>query len=134
MREILYRGKRTDTGKWIEGSLLYSKVRNEALIWHEDEKDKYGYANTVIVPVDPSTVGQYIMLDKNGTRIFEGDIILYDGWSKRIIECGEAVWKEREVNGLHQFFTMINAPECYEVIGNVYDNSDLLNQTESNGF
>ena len=115
MREILFRGKRADTGEWIEGDLLqnvdYLKIR-------EQEKDLKHIARSFVII--PETAGQYTGLtDKNGKRIFEGDIVRIYGKNYEV-----QYW-------LGQFFVGINMPIAYkrfecEVIGNVNDNPEFM--------
>jgi uncharacterized phage protein (TIGR01671 family) len=87
MREILFRGQRIDNGEWVEGDLI--QIGGGALIYHGDKKEvevikqedspcSVGFYPNEISVVIPKTVGQFTGLtDKNGVKIFEGDILLF---------------------------------------------------------
>ena len=125
MREILFRGKSENTRDWVYGSLVYSKVENQYYIAEHDE-DELQY------PVFAETVGQYTGLtDKNGKQIFEGDIVkdiaggiykvVYDTEYMRFaFEQDSIKW------GLEGFDSIMD----FEVIGNIYDNPELLGGAE----
>lgn len=123
MREYLFRGKMIANGNWSEGNLLVTRqgccITPDATVL-----GSYG-------AVDPETVGQYTnMLDKNGTKIFEGDICSFcntDGelTNYEVLWFGRK-WVVREANSnavddLDLFFC-----ERSVVIGNIYDNPELL--------
>ena len=132
MREVLFRGKRTDNGEWIEGSLL-------GIDWC-DKPSTYSIApNTpvsVFYSVIPETVGQYTGLtDKNGVRIFEGDIVSlvkHDGLIYKVVyvPCRYELVNSKGVNC---FVLDIYKSENIEVIGNIHDNPELLGG-ENNGI
>ena len=118
MREILFRGKRRDTGEWSYGSLQCFKG--------------YSIFDTIwknFITVNSKTVGQYTGLkDKNGTMIFEGDIVkTVEGPFKVVCEHG-AFWLYDELllSNDHLDFLGTYKTEAIEVIGNIYDNPELL--------
>lgn len=145
MREILFRGKRVDNGEWIEGHLIwYEDGRARIIPSHTDifcyEMDE-SIIQTVAHRVIPETVGQYTgSTDKNGTKIFEGDILKRK--HKEIINHSQnmevkfvsekACFAAVDIGGGNVTFISdyINCKYEIEVIGNIHDNPELL---EGNG-
>ena len=149
MREILFRGKRIDNGEWVEGA--YCKHDTVKICFSSDDpKTKHliitdGFCDWGFEPpltgceVDPETIGQYTGLtDKNGKRIFEGDIVAqswYDFNEPTDDSFGEVVYvvgdcsfsvldsNKNEITSLGQGFSYHWE---IEVIGNIHDNSELL--------
>lgn len=129
MREILFRGKRIDNGEWADGSLIYDAENNEAFIV-ESFEDRAAYLRQV----NPETVGQYTGLtDKNGKRIFEGDIVHfgYTGANKGVEGKAVVVFENGKFCvewGWHKEFVCLDgfANTTIEIIGNIHDNPELI--------
>ena len=126
MREILFRGKRTDNGEWIEGSLC-TTIPSDEDFYTISYFDFEGYY--IEEKVISETVGQYTGLtDKNGKRIFEGDIVSISGELKGTYTC---VWEEYNFEYEFDNKTMSFGLACVdsddiEVIGNIHDNQELI--------
>ena len=124
MREILFRGKRTDNGEWVYGNLVRGCDEKYAYIVEFGNKEMCSnYVN-----VNPDTVGQYTGLkDKNGTKIFEGDI------GRRRDDIFLIDWSEEKAAFVMVFYDymceILYLEEMWddaEVIGNIHDNPELL--------
>lgn len=130
MREIIFRGKRLNNGEWIEGSLC-TTIPSDENFYTISYFDFEGYY--IEEKVIPSTIGQYTGLtDKNGKKIFEGDIVSERPPMNTIAYIGKVVWDEEMTLFRVVFDTPSNCcilgtySRSYTVIGNIYDNPELL--------
>ena len=141
IREVIFRGKRTDCGEWVEGDLLHYESGEMAIC---KGFSKYGYEATEIIgryKVIPKTIGQFTGLtDKNGKRIFEGDILKStikfidcndEGYSilhHDIEDIGIVEWRKDGFMIVHKSGTWARCFYGCEnyVIGNIHDNPELL--------
>lgn len=116
MRESLFRGKRADNGEWIEGFLVKKFDK-----WYIYDFDFLPYSSEIT----PETAGQYTGLtDKNGKKMFEGDII-----KDRFDDIGQIEYKPKYVAFIIQGWETGFAfwvKKDIEVIGNIHDNPELL--------
>lgn len=137
MREILFRGKRIDNGEWVEGAFLND--RDGAFYICPAVSDiSYGDGGNrrrigCWYKVDTSTVGQYTgLLDKNGKRIFDGDIAkVLQGKDKDIAYIGfenGAFMLYPKTGNIYErtLWSYWYNDWDVEVIGNITDNQELL--------
>ena len=125
MNDREYRGQRIDNGEWIEG--FYIETGTE---YHGGGRSLIGtngtcmdYAGLQFVRVDPSTVGRYTGLtDKNGTKIFCGDIVRTDIIQDCHVEYWENGWYAYVLVGeIKRFEGYLADYDNYEVIGNIHE-------------
>ena len=134
MRDILFRGRRIDNGEWVEGLLtiddfaLRDKGVERRYCIKSVPHDIGG--SFVWVPVIPATIGQFTGLkDKNGRRIFEGDIVHMKGG------CVSAFGAVEFRNGSfgiadakRKRFYLMDDHSVYRVEGNIHDNPELFQE------
>ena len=127
MREILFRAKRIDNGEWGFGDL-----------WHNNSETMIiDQPATIEYDVIPETVGQFTGLtDKNGKKIFEGDIVKEnDIFHNGELQMRGNTWEVVYADGL--FFANFKDISVYlqsldgiEVIGNIHDNPGLMRKED----
>lgn len=163
MREIVFRGKRVEDGKWVEG--FYSQFHNRpiipepnihqifTLLTENDEPIILG--NTSIGglwhTIDPNTLCEFTGLcDKNGKKIFEGDVVKYtrtnmyapstNFHNQDLVSLHKIYWNDEKYCFYQDHYTEercigsggINFEDdraednIIEIIGNIYDNPELL--------
>lgn len=118
MREILFRGK-TEKGEWVYGDLLHPDNCGNGYSIEDFTKYKNNCFDVI-----PETVGQYTGLtDKNGKRIFEGDIVkgTFYGYPMPFENYVFVIGWQEDVAGYKA-----NYFENVEVIGNIHDNNELI--------
>ena len=136
-REILFRGKRLDNNKWLYGSHFTDSGEDYII-----PQNLLGINDYEECQVDQNTVGQFTGLrDKNGVKIFGGDIIKHpyvDPIFRDLVEMkdGEGVTSEVifhdgafVVKYDYDYLIYLDAFTRHghaEVIGNIYDNPELL--------
>ena len=137
MRTIKFRGKTHGNGKWYYGSLVYSDEINAAIYFQIGR----GLIKRMDwVYVNPKTVGQFTGLyDCNKKEIYEGDIVKWekDGlmyvvkfWHgmfyASVEECNKGILGGFPLHALTEY----EDRKC-EIVGNIYDNSELLKGGEN---
>ncbi len=144
MWEIVFRGKRVDNGEWVYGVPIkkYGKTYiidvGQSFLYSTYHKKSVNDFLTRVYEVVPKTVGQYTGLtDKNGKKIFEGDILkIYPDcdyledfeiskvYSYNGVLCVDYHTSEYDATAIG-FAYDIDETE-FEVIGNIHDNPELL--------
>lgn len=128
MREITFRGKRIDNGKFIEGDLI--NLDHHTLIatkdmWASNLHDNYSTTKTLeleVLPVIKESIGQFTGLtDKNGTKVFEGDIVLYHGAKGEVYYCNDTCMFMAKFNITNSAWSFDSMDDEIEVVGNIYE-------------
>lgn len=154
MRKIKFRGKRMDNWKWVYGNLIGEDFITED-DFGEDYSPDYGPRDLrvfEVFAVAPPSIGQFTGLkDKKDKEIYEGDI-MYSEFSDGSSGYSLIGWNEREaLFGMMDAYSYQSKQEGYnfaefqnyvliahlqkalicEVVGNIYDNPELLNVKKS---
>nr|DAM72358.1 MAG TPA: YopX protein [Caudoviricetes sp.] len=150
MREILFKAKRVENGEWIEG--YYYKVQETVYCFEEDyEKNPVPIHHFIIftrmtdwelqmqvyqTEIIPETLCQFTGLcDKNGKKIWENDILMAhldesypEDAAYETVEWNVAGWVAHETGSTDREYIDKFDLEHYEVVGNTFDNPELLQE------
>lgn len=132
MREILFKGKRIDNGEWVVGQYVNTcypgngKETGHFIVVYPNEYHE----------IYTSTLCQFTGLcDKNGKKIWENDILMAhldesypEDAAYEAIQWGMAGWVTREAGSIDRRYLDKFDLEHYEVVGNIFDNPDLLQE------
>lgn len=140
-REILFRGKRVDNNEWVYGQIVFKKcyrdnggiehylrewIEEYAFIYEDNIENNCEEYPTKFIEVIPETIGQYTGLeDKNGKKIFEGDIVKYGGEdTSYVVMFDPTGYWCLDGNGARnsEMLYYEDVFKYLEVIGNIYEN------------
>lgn len=132
MREILFRAKDEASNKWVYGyyaNILRAAEYEHIILVPAENSDE----SNVIYPIIPETVGEYTgLVDKNGKKIFEGDIVRYNDTLHKVVFCA--------INGCAFFgitypdrgevwnFDGITCAHKMKIVGNIHDNPEIVEE------
>lgn len=125
-REIEFRGKRFDNGQWAYGNLIIDDSGNSEIIDYENNRE-------IRYDVRGETIGQFTgKYDKNQRKVYEGDIVLQQGYNGRKEKMVVRFEYGAFIVGYHSGSStrkkpMLISDKC-EVIGNIHDNPELLQE------
>ncbi len=142
-REIKFRGKRSKDDEWVYGGLVYRLPKHPEIIINEYITHQNGECEDNFVfyqDIYEDTVGQFTGLhDKNGKEIYEGDILMCIGerndnkgrkYYRKVLfdngAFGMTVPEYKFISALCNH--VVNGKLNWEVIGNIYDNPELLEE------
>ena len=147
MREILFKAKRKDNGKWVEG--YYYKMSETTYCFKEDYERKpvsehhyilqermtdWGLPNQIVqIEIDSETLCQFTGLcDKNGKKVWENDILMAhldesypEDATYETVEWNVAGWVTHVTDSTDRQYLDEFDLEHYEAIGNIFDNPEL---------
>lgn len=121
MREIKFRGKRSDNGKWEVGGVLIDQENNySAILKYSDYHGWHGF-----IEIDPATIGQFTgLLDKQGKEIYEGDITKCWSCSRYEYHVVEDIM--RIYATCSETYEALRPYGDYEIVGNIYEHPELI--------
>lgn len=145
-REILFKAKRMDNGEWLEGFVFETNDNSYIAYNGQFDDDLFLSPSNIFIRVDKNTICQYTGLtDKNGKKIWENDVVKkhfytdYDAYANSEeyvgkVEYLDFAWcitfEENKHKCVYPIFMAVEFKdaEYYEVIGNIFDNPELLNK------
>lgn len=139
MREILFKAKRIDNGEWVEGCCTECSGKTFVGIDISIGIDIFEVFCTPLIrwlEVDPETLCQFTGLcDKNGKKIWENDILMAhldesypEDVTYETVEWNVAGWVGCETDSIDRQYLDKFDLEHYEVVGNIFDNPELLQE------